>query len=431
MRHSTITLLVLLVAGCAVGEPGGPSSPPPGTGTPTAARGVYVPVRADAAVSKTGFAPGYAPLPIFLNPRGGTYKGGSDDANANLSSVVASTGRAEVSIPAWGGDVASWNALVACVQAEFGDFNVSVSDVEPSTGPYIEAVIGGTGVELGMAGYAGVAPIDTGACKLIDRAVVFVFEQKLTDVRSACEATVAQIGHAMTLDHTYDCTDPMSYLGGCGERSFQDSGLACGELAERPCVCERARQNSVEILTAQLGAAGKSGSTSDCLGLDYAGSCSSSGVLAWCDAGHGRTLDCAANGLECGASADPELGNDCVPPKEPEPPADACMGIDFLGVCSDEGVLTYCLNGELQTIDCAAIGEECVFVNETLGNFCVVPEPPPSDACGEIDFFGQCSEDGTVLTYCLEGSLQVNDCGAFNRVCAFVNDQIGFGCVLP
>ena len=433
MRVAALAWMLLLVSACAAGEitnVGPPASS--AEGTPSEVRGVYVPVRASTLVSKRNFVPGAGPLYIYLNPRGGAYTAGLDDSSANVSSVLASTGRSEATIPAWGKDSEAWTRLVDCVRGELGDFNVAVGDLEPESGSYIEAVVGGSGGELGLSGYAGVAPIDTGACKLIDRAVVFVFEQRITDERQTCEAVVAQLGHVFTLDHTYSCQDPMSYLVGCGDRRFEDVELSCGELEERPCVCGRDKQNAVEILNTLIGprSGGDTPGPSGCGDATYQGACSAEGQLSWCEQGELRTLDCAGHGLECRDSGDGALGLDCLPAEVPDGEPDACMGIDFLGQCSPEGVLTYCLDGQLQTIDCAAFGEACEYVDDEIGNYCVVPPPPPSSGCGDIDFAGVCSEDG-VLTYCLQDTLQVVDCAAQARVCAFVSDGVGFGCIDP
>jgi hypothetical protein len=420
-KPATLFLLAL-VSACAAGEVtdgGDPGS----HATPTAPRGAYVPIRTSRRVSKTTYQPGDG-LTIFVNPAGGTYHAGVDDPASGTSSVVASSGRGQVTIPAYGGRT-DWDALVKCVAGELDGLNVTVSDVRPSTGAYVEVVMGGDGSELGLKGYAGVAPIDTTDCLPIDRAVVFVFASKLEDLRGSCEATVAEIGHVATLDHTFDCSDPMSYLAGCGERHFQDTDMACGELSERPCVCGRATQNSAAILRAQLGSApeGELPPPGDCGTVDYAGTCTGD-VLTWC--AHGdqkRTLDCGAASLTCGPAADVSLGNDCVP--APDAP-DACMGIDFLGQCSDSGVLTYCLDGALQTIDCAALGQSCTYVDDSVGFYCT--NPPAPDNCMGVDFFGQCSDAG-VLSYCLDGQLRTIDCTAASLRCGLIDDVTGFGCI--
>jgi hypothetical protein len=427
-----LLFVVVSLSACAVGEVTD-VHPDRGQGEATAARGAYVPVRGGGRVSKTtDYRPGDG-LTIYLNPKGGRYRAGGDDPVAGTSSVVASSGRSQVEIPAYGGS-ADWNELVQCVRDELAGVKFFVTDQRPERGPYVEVAVGGDGSELGMKGYAGVAPIDTAACLPIDRAVAFVFADGLHGLRGACEATVAEIGHVATLDHTFDCSDPMSYLAGCGDRHLRDADLECGELAARPCVCDRATQNPHDLLTQLVGVPEPQPPplTVGCGDVTYAGSCSPEGVLTWCHPrADVRTLDCAAHQLACGDTGDAAIGNDCVPPSDPPPPPpdDACMGIDFLGQCSDAGVLSYCLDGALQTIDCAAIGQECTYVDDTLGYFCT--NPPAPDNCGDVDFFGTCSADGNVLTYCLNGTLQVVDCSAQGDVCGLIDEVTGQGCIAP
>ena len=46
----------------------------------------------------------------------------------------------------------------------------------------------------------------------------------------------------------------MTYLNGCGAKSFQDVGAQCGEFQARACNCNRQAHNSVELLFEKLGA---------------------------------------------------------------------------------------------------------------------------------------------------------------------------------
>jgi hypothetical protein len=300
--------------------------------------------------------------------------------------------------------------------------------VRPAGGTYIEVVFGGDGAELRLASYASAAPIDATSCRLIDRAVVFVFAEGTT-TRGACEAAVAGIGHAASLDHVMSCGDTMSFLGGCGERALTDEAHACGETAERPCICGRGEQNSMETLREQLGRAdGGVQSGAPCESLTFEGVCEGD-ALRWCDEdGRQRKLDCGDAGLTCGPSGQSSLGNDCKPDDKVE---DDCQGYDFLGECSAEGVLRYCLNGQLQEVDCAASGLECRYLDDVIGNLCTPPEEVPVDNCGDIDFFGECSEDGTQLRYCDDGELRLVDCGTLDQVCGFQDAEIGFNCLEP
>lgn len=197
---------------------------------------------------------GVAPLPIFLNRNGGTYFAGGNDSSRNISSVV-SAGSATLS--AFPYNDAGWNLVVDCVRAQFSPFNVTVTDVEPSSGQYVEAVIGGSPTQVGLPnGVGGVAPIDSFGCSTIPSAVVYTFVENLpADAQVICEVAAQEIAHALSLDHAYLCQDPMTYLSGCGAKSFQDINASCGEYSPRACICGRPSQNSVQTLIDKVGAA--------------------------------------------------------------------------------------------------------------------------------------------------------------------------------
>ncbi|MBI1944551.1 MAG: hypothetical protein HYS27_02585 [Deltaproteobacteria bacterium] len=198
------------------------------------------------------FTPGGAPLPIYLERNQVTYTGGSDNSASNRSSVV---GSGSATVGGYTGSDSSWNQIVACVQDEFSRFNVTVTDVEPASGEYVEAHFGGSPGQIGLpSGVGGVAPIDSYSCNIIPRAIVYIFSDVLGgSVQTNCEVAAQEIAHAFSLDHEYLCQDPMTYLGGCGAKTFQDTGAQCGEYEPRQCNCNRSTQNSVTIMVDKLG----------------------------------------------------------------------------------------------------------------------------------------------------------------------------------
>jgi MYXO-CTERM domain-containing protein len=198
------------------------------------------------------FAPGGEPLPIFLNRWGGQYTGGPDDSSTNTSSIVPG---ATANIGPFSGTDEDWSEVLTCVQDLFSQFNTYVTDFEPLEGEYVEAVIGGTPDQLGMPfGVGGVAPYDPFGCGIISQAVVYAFSDVYAgDNRAICETAAQEIAHAFSLDHEFLCEDPMTYLDGCGEKSFQDTYAPCGEFEERECSCERPSQNSVQLMFELLG----------------------------------------------------------------------------------------------------------------------------------------------------------------------------------
>jgi MYXO-CTERM domain-containing protein len=201
--------------------------------------------------------PGQPPLKIFLNRSGGTYRPGQDDSRNNTSIVPRQTS----TIGPFPYSDTAWRSVVDCVTAQFAAFNVQIVETEPpSNERYVEHVIGGSPGDLGLPnGVGGVAPIDNFNCNVIDVAINYTFAEVYGDVQSICETAAQEIAHSFSLDHELFCPDPMTYLGGCGNKSFQDSDQNCGEYSARQCNCGRSRQNSVQIMLQKLGAASGGG----------------------------------------------------------------------------------------------------------------------------------------------------------------------------
>jgi MYXO-CTERM domain-containing protein len=236
----------------------------PGTGVKPRGITLQVPlehVRASGGVptlvgrlQPSGFfaGPGQPPLPVFLNRSGGRYTPGRDDSRANTSIVP----NGPSTVTGFGGSQAQWDQVVACVTAQFAPFNVQIVQTEPAGGEYVEAVIGGRPQQLGLPnGVGGVAPIDQFQCNIIPNAIVFAFSDVYAnDPQDVCETAAQEIAHAISLDHELHCPDPMTYLSGCGNKSFRDVDAQCGEYQARACNCGRQRQNSVQVLIEKLGA---------------------------------------------------------------------------------------------------------------------------------------------------------------------------------
>lgn len=196
--------------------------------------------------------PGEPPLPIFMNRNGGTYRPGNDDSRQNTSIVP----NRQSTVSAFSGSNTQWNQVVDCVTTMFAPYNVVIVEQEPSGGEYIESVVGGTPQQVGLPnGVGGVAPIDSFQCNIIPNAIVFTFADVVgNDPQTTCEIAAQEIAHAISLDHEYHCPDPMTYLGGCGDKTFRDYDAQCGEYSPRACNCGRPSQNSVEVLIEKLGA---------------------------------------------------------------------------------------------------------------------------------------------------------------------------------
>ncbi len=188
---------------------------------------------------------------LFVNRRGGTYTPGNNDSSRNVSSIARST--TTIAAYAWGD--ASWNQFLSCIRDEYARFNVEVTDADPGAATHIEAVVGGSPTDLGLAtNVGGVAPM-YGDCSIVERAIVYIFAGRFSSPQTQCEIAAQEIAHAYGLDHEFLCEDPMTYLGGCGHKTFQDRTVSCGEYQARACMCS-GQQNSYRVLLDRLGPAG-------------------------------------------------------------------------------------------------------------------------------------------------------------------------------
>ena len=171
-----------------------------------------------------------------------------DDAGENLSSVLEVVAEP----PPYPYGYGSWREVVATTRRLFAPFDVEVTDEDPGDWPHDEVFVCGAPWHAGLEpGFWGLAPFQ---CEPEIGAVSFVFPEEIGNAPEEIGATVAQeAAHAWGLDHSLSCKDPMSYAPACGERSFQDRELACGEYFARPCGCGTDRQNTYRRLVEVLG----------------------------------------------------------------------------------------------------------------------------------------------------------------------------------
>lgn len=204
-----------------------------------------------------GAEPQAAARLLYMNKDGGAYTPGSNDARTNRSTLIQVTRQ----IPAWEVDAGTWADVMSCVRAQFAAWDIDVTDVDPGNVAHFESVVGGGPGDLGLpSGVAGVSPF-TSDCRLIPNSIVFTFTDALPDsAQIVCEVVAQEVSHSFGLDHEFLCSDPMTYLSGCGAKSFQNVAAPCGEFEERAsCAiagkydCGRDTQNSVELLTQRLG----------------------------------------------------------------------------------------------------------------------------------------------------------------------------------
>src|SRR5688572_27869037 len=157
---------------------------------------------------------------------GECYTRGEDDPAAN----VAYMARRNTFIPAFQPTGYPFDQVMSCVREQFAEWNVRVTDREPSDDDYIEASVGGAATALGLPDQiGGIAPVPL--CGSSTVAVVFAFAVR-ADGREApagelCVAIAHEVGHALGLSHEQHQADTMRAIVGAGLR-FQSEVSNCG-----------------------------------------------------------------------------------------------------------------------------------------------------------------------------------------------------------
>lgn len=228
---------------------------------PDRPRGIFLPIEDPAAheYREPGARSHGGGHILFLNRCAGgqTFSPGGDNSRTNRSGVVAQSTGSPVNFPAYPYGDSSWNQVVAHVQDIMSPFNISVTDVDPGNTPHHEAVICGSPGLLGMdSNVGGVALF---GCSVLENSVTFTFPTVWgNSPRSIAETVGQEAAHAWGLDHEYECKDPMTYLFGCGNKSFQNEYISCGEYSARSCYCGGSTQNSYQKIMSIFGPASAS-----------------------------------------------------------------------------------------------------------------------------------------------------------------------------
>jgi hypothetical protein len=210
---------------------------------------------------------------IFVNRNGGNYNAGAvSDSKTNSAIVLPQSGSIA---PLTTDDLneANWQAFVQCMRDYYAPFNVTVVDVEPASGPYVEVVIGGLASDFGLTApgsgqvLLGIASNDN-FCAVDDNGVAFTwFEDhkfafggnpnlNANFRRQLCISAAHEAGHVLGLEHEVLKTDLMSYED-AATKAFVDADSLCGTYEANPlpsCSCgDGTKQNSGQKLLDLLG----------------------------------------------------------------------------------------------------------------------------------------------------------------------------------
>lgn len=147
-----------------------------------------------------------------------------------------------------------WHDVVQCLKEVYSPFNITVTDVRPTSGQWTELMIAGVPQDVGLPNEVlGIAPVHSD-CQAHDNAISFSFanHENVHDVNNICWTAAQESAHNFGLDHEYKfangdsaCNDPMTYRFDCGgQKFFRDEGAFCGEDQVRACSCPNQTQNS-------------------------------------------------------------------------------------------------------------------------------------------------------------------------------------------
>jgi len=212
-------------------------------------------VLANSGRGRTPYALG-TPTILYLHFDGLTItKTSGSDAAANKSFIGGGA------VPAFVGDQATRDQVVALVKQVYADFNIQVVTTRPTSGNYDMAVIGGKPSHLGLsypAGVVGVAPMDCG--NQMPRDIAFIFSDSLKAIVSAssyaqrvAETAAHEAAHTYGLPHSDDGCDLMSYKTCTKLKTFLDQSMAM--QSDSYGQCGMTSMNSRQLLLAELGAA--------------------------------------------------------------------------------------------------------------------------------------------------------------------------------
>jgi hypothetical protein len=189
---------------------------------------------------------------LFINrcEGGETISRGFNDSRTNRSSIVPST----INFPAYPYGEASWQQVMQDVRDIMAPYDVAVTDIDPGSVSHFEIIACGTSFR--GENVLGVAP---SGCSVVENAIGFAFAEEHGDSpRDLAETIAHEAAHTWTMPHLYDCEDPMTYLGGCGNKYFQDTDLSCAGLdgndwVKTSCGCGGSTRNSHEVLLSVFG----------------------------------------------------------------------------------------------------------------------------------------------------------------------------------
>jgi MYXO-CTERM domain-containing protein len=158
---------------------------------------------------------------------------GPNDARVNTSSIISGT----VTLTEFMHDDAVFDETIACLREAFLPYNVDIVTEDPGATPHHEAMLAGNPGEVGYPdNVGGLAPA---ACSPLNNVISYSFANTIgPSAVDLCWTVAQESAHAFGLpNHVLDCSDPLTYIGGCGQKFFRDKGFQCGDFDPEECRC--------------------------------------------------------------------------------------------------------------------------------------------------------------------------------------------------
>ncbi len=245
LAFGAVTLATLPALADANSTPG-PAPGSPEDQTPRMGEIFYVtetPIAAEDPISNI----------IFLNRCAGgctiISTNGTSDARTNMSSIpMGAVGPKAVSEFDQGD--AMWDQLVACVRDVYAPYDIEVTDVDPGNAVvHHEAIVAGESGDIGWGGTGALGVgLVSGSCQALNNGISFTFANMIPSVEFMCATVAQESAHTFGMDHELECTDPMTYLEGCGRKYFRNLNAQCGEDVPRTCNCGGLQNSHLRLI---------------------------------------------------------------------------------------------------------------------------------------------------------------------------------------
>ncbi len=217
----------------------------------------------DAPADSPVCVPGTQPATVvYLNRTGGTYTNGSAEDSSTNVTVIVPANMSPLTIPAPTIVETDWTAVRSCLDDLFSPFRITFTETDPGVAEHQEVVVIDQPQQLGLSnGVSAISP--TAGCQAngdptpILKGHTFLmwgqFGNTPMSNRGRCEVLAQGIAVTYGLDHAFSCPDVLTFLSGCGNKSFTDAEVPCGESSARNCNCGGATQNSYRHLANLVG----------------------------------------------------------------------------------------------------------------------------------------------------------------------------------